>query len=156
MNFNNRLVLSFVAPAILFVAGLAGSIWALARTQADFDNYIQTEQAVANGVTEMYAQGLQMGQALRNILLDPANPKAYENLDAARLAFETVHTATLASARGTPAEPGLAPLAALRGRKQRPRTRCCSRSSWMFRRRSPCSTRKRPLPGARCAPSCSN
>ena len=115
MNFNNRLVLSFVAPAILFVAGLAGSIWALARTQADFDNYIQTEQAVANGVTEMYAQGLQMGQALRNILLDPANPKAYENLDAARLAFETVHTATLASARGTPAEPGLAPLAALRG-----------------------------------------
>jgi len=114
MNFNNRLVLAFVAPAVLFVAGLAASIWALSRTQADFDNYIQTEQAVANGVTEVYAQGLQMGQALRNILLDPANPKAFENLEAARQAFESAHAKTLQSARGTSAESGLAPLAALR------------------------------------------
>jgi methyl-accepting chemotaxis protein len=114
MNFNSRLILAFVAPAILFIAGLAGSIWALARTQADFDNYLQTEQAVANGVREMYAQGLQMGQALRNILLDPANPKAYQNLDGAKSAFDEAHAATLLSARGTPAEAGLAPLAALR------------------------------------------
>ena len=114
MNFNNRLVLAFVAPAILFMAGLTGSIWALARTQGDFDKYLQTEQAVANGVREMYAQGLQMGQALRNILLDPTNPKALENMESARVAFEQAHAATLESARGTPTEAGLMPLAALR------------------------------------------
>ena len=114
MNFNNRLVLAFVAPAILFISALSGSIWALARTQANFDSYLQTEQAVANGVREMYAQGLQMGQALRNILLDPANPKAYQNFDGARNAFDEVYAATQQSARGTPAEAGLASLASLR------------------------------------------
>jgi methyl-accepting chemotaxis protein len=35
----------------------------------------------------MYAQGLQSGQALRNIMLDPANRKAYDNLSQAQSDF---------------------------------------------------------------------
>jgi methyl-accepting chemotaxis protein len=35
----------------------------------------------------MYAQGLQMGQAQRNIILDPANRKAYDNLEQAKKDF---------------------------------------------------------------------
>ncbi|WP_382152796.1 methyl-accepting chemotaxis protein [Hydrogenophaga sp. ANAO-22] len=114
MNFNQRLLLAFVAPAALFVAGLAGSIWSLAQTQSRFDHYIKTEQATASGLQDMYAQGLQMGQALRNIVLDPSNQQAYKNLEAAREAFDAAHQATLAAAKGTPAEAGLAPLAGLR------------------------------------------
>ncbi|MBP7568316.1 MAG: chemotaxis protein, partial [Burkholderiaceae bacterium] len=114
MNFNQRLLLAFVAPAALFVAGLAGSIWSLAQTQSRFDHYIKTEQATASGLQDMYAQGLQMGQALRNIVLDPSNQQAYKNLEAAREAFDAAHQATLAAARGTPAEASLAPLAGLR------------------------------------------
>jgi methyl-accepting chemotaxis protein len=114
MKFNQRLLLSFVAPAALFVASLVASIWSLAQTQASFDRYINTEQAVANGVQEMYAQGLQMGQALRNIVLDPNNPQAYKNLDAARAAFDDAHRDTLAAARGTASEAALAPLAGQR------------------------------------------
>ncbi|MDR7097634.1 methyl-accepting chemotaxis protein, partial [Hydrogenophaga laconesensis] len=114
MNFNQRLLLAFIAPAALFVAGLAGSIWALVQTQSRFDHYIKTEQATASGLQDMYAQGLQMGQALRNILLDPSNPQAYKNLDAARAAFDTAHQTTLAAARGTPIDALLAPLAGLR------------------------------------------
>ena len=105
MTFNQRLVLAFVAPAMLFVAGLGGSIWALARTQSQFDQYITTEQAIASGVQEMYAQGLQMGQALRNIVLDPNNPQAYKNLDGARDAFDTVHKATLELAKAQTDKP---------------------------------------------------
>ncbi|QRR34302.1 chemotaxis protein [Hydrogenophaga sp. YM1] len=114
MNFNQRLVLAFVAPAVLFVAGLGGSIWSLTQTQSQFDRYINTEQAVASGVQEMYAQGLQMGQALRNIVLDPNNPQAFKNLEAAREAFDAAHKGTLEAARGTPAQAALAPLAGLR------------------------------------------
>ncbi|WP_459349342.1 MCP four helix bundle domain-containing protein, partial [Hydrogenophaga intermedia] len=114
MNFNQRLILAFVAPAVLFVAGLAGSIWSLMQTQSRFDQYINTEQAIASGVQEMYAQGLQMGQALRNIVLDPNNPQAYKNLDGAREAFDAAHTGTLEVARGTASEAALAPLAGLR------------------------------------------
>ncbi|RFP75487.1 chemotaxis protein, partial [Hydrogenophaga borbori] len=114
MNFNQRLVLAFVAPAVLFVAGLGGSIWSLTQTQSQFDRYINTEQAVASGVQEMYAQGLQMGQALRNIVLDPSNPQAFKNLEAAREAFDAAHKGTLEAARDTPAQAALAPLAGLR------------------------------------------
>ncbi len=117
MNFNRRLTLSFVTPALLFVLSLSGSILAMRHTQAQFDQYLNTEQAVANGVTDMYAQGLQMGQALRNVLLDPANAKAYKNLEAARAAFDQAHKTTVAAARDTAGEPGLAPLAALRARQ---------------------------------------
>ena len=115
MNFNQRLLLAFVAPAALFVAGLAGSIWSLAQTQSRFDRYIKTEQATASGLQEMYAQGLQMGQALRNIVLDPSNQQAHKNLDAAREGFDAAHQATAAAAKGTPVEASLAPLAGLRG-----------------------------------------
>jgi methyl-accepting chemotaxis protein len=62
----------------------------------------------------MYAQGLQMGQALRNMVLDPANPKARENLTAALSAYDKAYTDTAASARGTPFEPRLSTLPALR------------------------------------------
>ncbi|MBV5332698.1 methyl-accepting chemotaxis protein, partial [bacterium] len=42
----------------------------------------------------MYAQGLQTGQAIRNIILDPVNNKAYQNLEAAEKAFsEALDTA---------------------------------------------------------------
>jgi len=87
MSFRARLLLCAVLPTTLFVIALGVSLWGLARTQSEFDRYIGTEQATANGLTEMYAQGLQMGQALRNIVLDPANKKAYDNFTAAEAAY---------------------------------------------------------------------
>ncbi|MGE5452048.1 MAG: methyl-accepting chemotaxis protein [Acidobacteriota bacterium] len=83
MNFNRRLIICATAPAALFLMALAFSLWGLMSTQSKFDHYITTEQATADAVNEMYAQGLQMGQALRNIVLDPVNKKSYENFDAA-------------------------------------------------------------------------
>ena len=80
MRFSTRLLLCSVIPAGLFVAALTASLWGLFRTQHEFDQYLGTEQATANGVNEMYAQGLQMGQALRNIVLDPANPQGLRQL----------------------------------------------------------------------------
>jgi methyl-accepting chemotaxis protein len=114
MRFNQRLLLAFVAPAVLFAAALAASIGSLVQTQREFDGYFATEQAMANGVREMYAQGLQMGQALRNILLDPQNPKAAQNLDAARSAFDEAYRTTERLAKGSPAESAVNALAALR------------------------------------------
>ena len=57
---------------------------------------------------------MQSGQALRNILLDPANRTAYTNFDAAQSAFAQAHTATLASARGTAFEADVQALLVLR------------------------------------------
>ena len=114
MRFTSRLILCTVAPAALFVLALAISLWGLTRTQSDFSRYIGTEQAVAAGLSELYAQGLQSGQALRNIVLDPTNNLAYDNLKAAHTAFDKAFEATLAIARGTPMEAALLPLKQLR------------------------------------------
>ena len=76
-------------------------MWALSRTAADFGQYIDTEQALAASVNEMYAQGLQGGQALRNIVLDPGTAQAYKNLDASREQFDKAYQAAQVIASGT-------------------------------------------------------
>jgi methyl-accepting chemotaxis protein len=114
MKFSSKITLFTVIPSLLFLVGLIGSIAALTHTQREFDRYIHTEQAIERGLTDMYAQGLQMGQALRNILLDPKNPKAYDNLKAAQSDFEKALTRTQASAKGTAFEQALTTLVPLR------------------------------------------
>lgn len=91
MRFTTRLSLFTAIPAVLFCLALAVSLWGLSRTQADFNRYIATDQALASDLSELYAQGLQGGQALRNIVLDPANPKAMDNLRASRKAYDSAY-----------------------------------------------------------------
>jgi methyl-accepting chemotaxis protein len=114
MKFSAKLVMFAAVPAVFFVIGLITSIGALMHTQQEFDHYIRTEQAVERSLGEMYAQGLQMGQALRNILLDPKNPKAYENLKAAQAAYDKTFIQTQQSAQGSNLEAALALLPPLR------------------------------------------
>lgn len=114
MKFSGKLLLCAVVPAALFVIGLVGSIGGLIYTKNEFARYIQTEQRINSGLTEMYAQGLQMGQALRNVVLDPLNPQAPKNLAAARDAFEKAYADTVQVAKGTAFEEPLARLPALR------------------------------------------
>jgi methyl-accepting chemotaxis protein len=119
MRFNQRLLIAFVAPSVLFVGGLTAAIGSLINTQREFDGYLQTEAAIANGVREMYAQGLQMGQAMRNIVLDPGNPTAYKNLDGAREAYDKAFDDSQRLAKGLTVEPAILALAELRATQGR-------------------------------------
>jgi methyl-accepting chemotaxis protein len=114
MKFSTRLYLCLAIPALVFVAALANSTWGLSKTEQQFDNYIHTEESIRVGLSEMLTQGLQMGQALRNMILDPANPKAKENLVAALAAYDKAYASTAATAKGTPFESSLKALPALR------------------------------------------
>ena len=114
MKFSTKVFVLFAIPTALFAAALATSIGSLVRTQSAFNHYIGTEQAVKEGLTEMYAQGLQMGQALRNVVLDPSNPKAMENLKAAQTAYASAYSRTQDIAKGTSFEAMLQRLPALR------------------------------------------
>jgi methyl-accepting chemotaxis protein len=114
MKFSSKLLLCAVLPAVLFIMGLAGSIFGLAYTKNQFGRYIATEQRISTGLGDMYAQGLQMGQALRNIVLDPSNPRAFDNLDAARKAYDKAYAETARIARGTVFAEGLDRLPPLR------------------------------------------
>ena len=114
MKFSSKIVSFAAIPAVLFVIGLVSSIGSLINTRSDFDAYIKSEQAVERGLSEMYAQGLQMGQALRNVILNPSNPKAFDNLKAAQGDFENAFVQTQESAKGSRFEAAFAQLPALR------------------------------------------
>ncbi|GAB3361954.1 hypothetical protein GCM10027395_10530 [Giesbergeria sinuosa] len=117
MRFTTRLILYTAAPALLFVLALAASWWGLMRTQNDFNRYIGTEQAIVSGLEELYAQGLQGGQALRNIVLNPSNKNAYDNVRAAAEAYTQAYDNTLRYAQGTPFETPLRALAQQRSQQ---------------------------------------
>ena len=88
MNFQRRLFLAFVAPVALLVVGLLGAIVALNRTEASFDHFVHTEQAIDNSLQELHASALQRGQLLRNLILDSGNPETLKSFEQASQAYE--------------------------------------------------------------------
>ncbi|WP_374342010.1 methyl-accepting chemotaxis protein [Azonexus sp.] len=87
MSFRNRLLLGMALIIAAFVAAVVVAHGGLRSVSGRFGAYLEGTGALRQDYQEMYAQGLQMGQALRNIVLDPANPKAYENHEKARKDF---------------------------------------------------------------------
>ena len=83
-------LLLVVVTCALFTFALVGSLWQLQSGQQRLLGFVNHELAAERDLTQAYAQGLQMGQALRNILLDPANAQGYKNFDAARESFASV------------------------------------------------------------------
>ncbi len=73
-----------------------------------------TEHAIETALTDMYAQGLQMGQAMRNIVIDPENPTAYQNLETAQVKFHNALTQAQQIAKGSEFETPLTRLSPLR------------------------------------------
>jgi methyl-accepting chemotaxis protein len=89
MNFRNRLLLGMALIMAAFIAAVVVAYVGLRTSSQNFDSFLSGETALRLHYSSMYSQGLQMGQATRNILLDPANPKAYSNLEKARADFKT-------------------------------------------------------------------
>jgi len=118
MKFSSRITAFGVIPAVIFIVALISSIGALINAQREFDRYTRTEQAVDQALSDMYAQGLQMGQAMRNILLDPSNPKAFDNMKAAQKDYDSAFGRAQQSAQGSELAAGLGKLPALRATQQ--------------------------------------
>ncbi|MFN3731187.1 methyl-accepting chemotaxis protein [Comamonas testosteroni] len=93
---------------------LLSSQWGLTRTQADFNDYLRNNQAVVAQLQELYAQGLQSGQALRNIVMDPSDGQAVQNLGNARQAYDAAYDDLSRRVQGTAMEVAVTSLQALR------------------------------------------
>jgi methyl-accepting chemotaxis protein len=83
VSLNARLWLLGLASALGVAILAISSIWYAYHTKEILIGFIDEKIALSRSATASYAHGLQMGQALRNILLDPTNKKAYDNFDAA-------------------------------------------------------------------------
>ena len=84
----------------LFLVAAGVSYRALDRAKTEFTAFITQDQQLLLNYTELYANGLQMGQALRNIILDPGNPKAYDNFAKANEAMDALLAPTQAMVAG--------------------------------------------------------
>jgi len=71
-----------------FILALGVAIYGLIEKGKKFNHYVNVDQAALQLDFEMYAYGLQVGQALRNIILDPDNKQAYRNLTRATALFD--------------------------------------------------------------------
>ncbi|MDQ7836808.1 MAG: methyl-accepting chemotaxis protein [Humidesulfovibrio sp.] len=98
-------IVGFSATQLLFTLSAQ-------RTARTFENLIQVDEALLGHLQEMYAQGLQTGQATRNVLLNPTDKKAKANYDDADTKFRKASEAALALATG-PAQEELRKLAPL-------------------------------------------
>ena len=104
-QFKVRSQLIFLLAAVftLFLVSAFVSYQALNRAKAEFNTFISQDQKLLLNYTELYANGLQMGQALRNIILDPANQKAYQNFEKAGKDMDTLLVDTSELVKGNAA-----------------------------------------------------
>ena len=88
MGFASRVMWTVGVPAGALILLSLGMLVGSARMEQGLASYFIQEDRLFADATEMYAQGLQMGQALRNAVLDPRNKRSYENFDNAAKAYE--------------------------------------------------------------------
>ncbi|AXS78634.1 methyl-accepting chemotaxis protein [Dechloromonas sp. HYN0024] len=98
MSFRNRLLLGMALIMAAFITAVVVANSGLRSTSARFGSFLDGIGALQHGYQDMYSQGLQMGQALRNCVLDPTNPKAYENLEKARKDFSAARNSATQAA----------------------------------------------------------
>jgi hypothetical protein len=90
MRYNSNLssFLKIGLSGLLLVTVLcAGALgWVLLRYERQ-NAELQTQSSLTAASSSLLAHGLQMGQATRNIILDPSNPTAYKNYAESEKAF---------------------------------------------------------------------
>jgi methyl-accepting chemotaxis protein len=99
LKLKHKMALCMAIVFLLFTFALGVAVSGMRTAANRFTTFIEQDEAFLGANNTLYAQGLQMGQALRNIILAPANQQGYKNLDAARGAFREAlpRAATLAA-----------------------------------------------------------
>ncbi|HEU0186629.1 MAG TPA: methyl-accepting chemotaxis protein [Gallionellaceae bacterium] len=87
-SIRNKLLLAVLSASVLVAVALAVSLLNLSSISDSFVTFVEDDQATLQAYTSMYTQGLQGGQALRNIVLNPSNQKGHDNLAQAQKKFE--------------------------------------------------------------------
>lgn len=90
MRIKTKLILSTAIPSAVLLFALLVTFLALKHTTTSANTLITRDMPALSGIGELYSQGLQGGQAVRNILLNPADERAYANY---KKAVEDLNTA---------------------------------------------------------------
>ncbi|HKB54330.1 MAG TPA: methyl-accepting chemotaxis protein, partial [Ramlibacter sp.] len=103
MNIRKKVFLSMSVVFVLFGVGTATALVGIQGAGKRFEHFLQHDQALLQAASAMYADGLQSGQALRNIVIDPRNTTGHKNLEQANKDFvEHGRTAVALTEPNTP------------------------------------------------------
>ncbi len=103
MKLRTKMSAAMAAVCLMFSIALAVALSGMQDTAEKFDSFIGRDQAFLSASHNMYAQGLQTGQSLRNIVLDSSNAAAYRNLDESGRDFDASARRARALSGGDPA-----------------------------------------------------
>jgi methyl-accepting chemotaxis protein len=104
MKLKTKIILSMGLVFLLFSVAISVALTGMQSTKSRFESFLEHDLALAQAATNQYAQGLQLGQALRNIVIDPVNKTAFKNLEAAGNEFKETNQKALALAKNDPAD----------------------------------------------------
>lgn len=88
LSLKGRLWLLGLVSSIGIAVLALSSIWYAYHSKEVLLEFVDEKIALSHSATTAYANGLQMGLALRNIVLNPSNKKAFENFAAANDIFK--------------------------------------------------------------------
>ena len=99
-----KFLLAVASACLLVVVALGVALSNLASISGSFATFVEQDQARLQAFANMYTQGLQGGQSIRNLVLDASDKKALGNLEKSYKDFDD---AFLAATRLTQADPAL-------------------------------------------------
>lgn len=88
MKIRQKIIMTAAVSGILACGAIGFGTYGLHMTSTQFASFVDQDMREVRNFGEMYAQGLQSGQALRNLLINPADTQAKKNYDAATAAFD--------------------------------------------------------------------
>jgi len=88
MCIKTRLILATALPTVVLLFALLVMFLAMRHMTGTAQTLINRDMQALSSIQELYSQGLQGGQAIRNILLDPEDEKAQANYRKAVEAFD--------------------------------------------------------------------
>jgi len=88
MKIKTRITITLAGTLALMAIATAAALFGMKTTENRLQSFITMDVAANQAVNDLYSQGLQMEQALRNIILDPQNKTAYDNMQTALAQFK--------------------------------------------------------------------
>src|SRR5690625_1280235 len=102
MPLRNKMLWVNGISFLLFLIALAVAIYGIERAKSSFTQFVDTEQALLVAENEMYTQGLQIGLELRNLVINPDDQLAKNNLAQSNQAFDAAHQTALELGQSDP------------------------------------------------------
>lgn len=88
ITIKNKITFLVLAISLIFIAAITISLVSLEKLNDSCQRSITTDVTALSDMKDLYAHGLQSGQALRNVLINPSDTKAVDNFKKSLVSYD--------------------------------------------------------------------